>query len=323
MMEPTLYQVLAEVVPDLSDTKDDFHEIMKELDRNWVKSWETFIMLDNDIILGMDKFSADGTTVVPLSRSAIRIIYDINRVIWDNIRNNVPGARLASNYAPNAAELRRCEIEAEAEKIRQRNAEDERRTQAKAEKIKQQAIELQRQAEADKMKQRHAEDDKSEKIPHNQAIRFAAERRRCEFEADAEDERRAQAEKINQAQAEEKKSIKDRRLSELRRLLKLRYHDDFRNGENCRNCEVSFPRRLSESPKAVKISICSLKMKIIEDFRNCEEKKNFQTFESARSHQNELPPAEPPPTEPPPTRFPKASVIDIRRRLNRMQTILY
>jgi len=282
--------------------------------------------------------------------------------------------KIKQRHAEIDAERRRCEIEAEAEKIKQRHS-----------------AELQRHAEADKIKQRHAEDDRSEKIPHNQAIRFAAERRRCEFEADAEDERHGQALAIkqrdiemqtfednnedyiqdtetnlrNQAKAEDEQrhdfrngedfrnckicevSVPQghsapRRLSELRRLLKLRNRDDFRN------CEVSFPRRLSKPFRTGTTFVHSLQIVEDNEFR-----KNFQslkTFESAKSHHNKLPPAEPPPTEPPPTRFSKSlnltlqypiivtllithidstrsyikqedNVINRRRRLNRMQTI--
>ena len=57
MMEPTLYQVPAELVPelDLSDTKNDLHEIMEGLDSQYIKSWHIFILLHKDNIPMMTK----------------------------------------------------------------------------------------------------------------------------------------------------------------------------------------------------------------------------------------------------------------------------
>jgi len=199
MMEPTLYQVLEELVPDLLDT----HEIMAGLDREWVNSWRSFVYLEEDDIPAMEKFLADGITLVPLSSNAIRFIYNLNQMIWKNVDDGIPGAKLASTYAPKALERRCCEINrinrAKAEKIRQRNAEDERIAEDdESETIlcNQARVEDERRAQAIGIKQRHAEDE-----------------RRC-FEAERN--------RRNQAKAKEKKSMNDRGLSEMRRLLKLR-----------------------------------------------------------------------------------------------------
>ena len=87
-MEPTLDQILEELVPAL----DDCHEIIKGLNRVGMTTWGDFVLM----------FEEDFLTI-PISSNAIRIVSQINNLVWQNIIDKMPGADLASTYAPKAS----------------------------------------------------------------------------------------------------------------------------------------------------------------------------------------------------------------------------
>ena len=92
-MEPTLEQVLEELVLEV----DDLHEIIKGIDLEYIKSWNTFIQMHEDDLPTRTKLIA--RVKVPLSSNAIRIVSHIKQLIWKNMIDEMPGARLASTYA--------------------------------------------------------------------------------------------------------------------------------------------------------------------------------------------------------------------------------
>ena len=53
-------------------------------------------MMHQDNIPTMTKFVADGVTLVPLSSNTIRIIDNIKNLVWQNMIDKMPGAKLAS-----------------------------------------------------------------------------------------------------------------------------------------------------------------------------------------------------------------------------------
>ena len=118
MMEPTAFQVLEELIPKLGVRQ----EIMEGLKRDGTRRWGDFRLMGLDAIFTMTKLVAD--VEVHLSRDATNILIQFQILLSDNWFNKIPGAKLASTYAPKTASRIRDE---RAALIKQRRDEEEER----------------------------------------------------------------------------------------------------------------------------------------------------------------------------------------------------
>ena len=148
--------------------EDSSHEVFQALQSEGIYTWPLFIMIDMELVRNLTK---------PTKKNPVPVLYQTkatlksllmlylrasmhypdaespstytDEIILDylkeNMKDGVPGTKLASTYAPkaaiDAAERCRCKIEAEAEEIKQRHAEDH-----KSETIHRNAEEAERRA---------------------------------------------------------------------------------------------------------------------------------------------------------------------------------
>jgi peptidyl-tRNA hydrolase len=98
MTKPTLYQALDELIEDFSlgEKKWRNHDIIKGLDRQGMKGWNNFIVMNKDDVLGMT-MDSNGTNN-PLPLNSVRTISRIKQLIWRNMDAKMSGAKLASTY---------------------------------------------------------------------------------------------------------------------------------------------------------------------------------------------------------------------------------
>ena len=96
-IEPTLHQVLEKIVEeiDLSEKRKSY-EIFKALDQQNVKTWKTFVRMQEHVYENMTMMT-NGERV-PVSKQSIGTITLLKNLIWKNMENEVPGAKLASTY---------------------------------------------------------------------------------------------------------------------------------------------------------------------------------------------------------------------------------
>ena len=95
--EPTFYQLLEELVDEIDlSKKGKPHEIIKGLERQDIMTWRSFLRMNPDDIPGMT-LDVNGTQR-PLSSCNLRTILTLKHLILKNIREELPGARLASTY---------------------------------------------------------------------------------------------------------------------------------------------------------------------------------------------------------------------------------
>ena len=95
--EPSLQEKLEELIQSVAAApKNNPHEIMKGLNASGITTWSDFVRMDEDDIPLLLYYS-NGSTI-PISAQSQRIINHIKQLVWKNIREKVPNARLASTY---------------------------------------------------------------------------------------------------------------------------------------------------------------------------------------------------------------------------------
>ena len=100
--EPTLTEKLEELIPDVaraSKTKNP-HEIVKGLAKSGVTTWEGFIQMHAETIPDI-LIRTNNNADTPILSASQRALNDIWQMVWNNINNNIPNARLASTYDEN------------------------------------------------------------------------------------------------------------------------------------------------------------------------------------------------------------------------------
>ena len=95
--EPTLHEVLEKIVEeiDLSEKKKSY-EIIKALEQQNVYTWKTFVRMKEETYINMT-MNVNGART-PVSKNTIGTITLLKQLIWKNMREEMPGAKLASTY---------------------------------------------------------------------------------------------------------------------------------------------------------------------------------------------------------------------------------
>ena len=98
--EVALHQTLADLISDIDLSSKNQHEILKGLSRQGINTWDGFILMDEEDIPTLTKHVGGniGGVDTPLTTSSIRMLNHIKQLVWQNMKNNVPGAKLASIY---------------------------------------------------------------------------------------------------------------------------------------------------------------------------------------------------------------------------------
>ena len=95
--EPSLHEKLEELIPSVADgTKKNPHEIIKGLNGSGTTTWIDFVRMD-EADIPLIHYFANGATI-PLSAQSLRFIINIKQMIWKNVKDKVPNAKLASTY---------------------------------------------------------------------------------------------------------------------------------------------------------------------------------------------------------------------------------
>ena len=95
--EPSLHEKLEELIPSVATgTKNNPHEIILGLKASGTTTWIDFVRMD-EADIPLIKYFANGANIT-LSAPSLRLILRIKQMIWKNVRNKMPNAKLASTY---------------------------------------------------------------------------------------------------------------------------------------------------------------------------------------------------------------------------------